>query len=542
MRTRATGRVRVRSRVSSSSRRGARDGGFSRRLVVGLRGGEIFSDSAAVEPAELLPYFERREDADATAFGVPSDRNICTACPSGDDGGSAPPSTRVETVVAKVSSRLERKHGPGTGRFPNRTRRRSAWRPRRTSRRTWRLARFGRAIRTVDDWTRRCACYGRRRARRARWNRRWRRIRPATSIATSSRALATREERHHAFAVSASATRAHRPRWSVGATSRRASSRIPELGRRRRRARMRRRRRGGRRRDISENSSRRWAVWTIRRAWTRSRGDTCRILARDLDAGVSALAGPGAAACVCGTRWRSWNPTAPRRRRACWRRGARRGCPVAATPLRTSTRVGARRRGRSGRRSRFYRGEPRLYDPASGAAMDPARVTSSDLRDGLNRGLVHGARVADGDVDAFAPWVDCLAVARALLGDHLAAIRLFLEIAADRPSRRRVREHCVAWGEDASNAAFRVLLWRAFPRISTRRGRWWRIRTCPWTWASSAFGATLGRGEGVRSALDRRGKTIAAGRTTRLHSETSRTVFRVSSLVVESVAVVRKSR
>ena len=112
----------------------------------------------------------------------------------------------------------------------------------------------------------------------------------------------------------------------------------------------------------------------------------------------------------------------------------------------------------------FLSREPRLYDPARTlAAMDPARVTSSDLRDGLNRGLVHGARVADGDVDAFAPWVDCLAVAHALLGDHLAAIRLFLEVAADRPSRRRVREHCVAWGEDASNAAFRVLLWRGVP-------------------------------------------------------------------------------
>ena len=296
--------------------------------------------------------------------GVPSDRNICAACPSGDDGGSTRPLRRTSRLSSqKVSSRLERKHDSGTGRFPNRTRRRSAWRPRRTSRRTWRLARFGRAIRTVDDWTRRCACYGRRRRGGRvgigvgveydprRRSRRRRARRDARGTPPRVRRLRVRDARARNRDGALAPPRDGRRRRILARTaaacwpSRRcavAAARTPP-------------------RRISENSSRRWAVWTIRRAWTRSRGDTCLGFSRAISTRVcrrSRVRERNARAALR-TRWRSWNPTAPRRRRACWRRGARRGCPVAATPLRTSnSRWRSSPRAIRRRRSRFYRGEP----------------------------------------------------------------------------------------------------------------------------------------------------------------------------------------
>ena len=430
-----------------------------------------FSDSAAVEPAELLPYFERREDADATAFGGAVRSEHLRGVPVRRRWGvHAPPSTHVETVVAEgiVASRTKTRFGDGK---VSESDAKTLCLAAKTH-----LASYlaSRAIRPSDPHGRRldtalCVLWAETSAAGA--------LESALASDTTRDVdrdvvarVATREGRHHAFAVSASATRAHETameRWRHLATGVVEESPSSDGGG------------AARRRGCAVAAAVDAAATHLRTLFAEVGGldDPTRvdalarrhvpwILARDLDAGLSALAGPraqramrlrdamalvephGAAATARALAARC-APRMPGRRDPAAHVELALALVAAGDPKATFA---------------FLSREPRLYDPARTlAAMDPARVTSSDLRDGLNRGLVHGARVADGDVDAFAPWVDCLAVAHALLDDHLAAIRLFLEVAADRPSRRRVREHCVAWGEDASNAAFRVLLWRGVP-------------------------------------------------------------------------------
>ena len=430
-----------------------------------------FSDSAAVEPAELLPYFERREDADATAFGGAVRSEHLRGVPVRRRWGvHAPPSTHVETVVAEgiVASRTKTRFGDGK---VSESDAKTLCLAAKTH-----LASYlaSRAIRPSDPHGRRldtalCVLWAETGAAGA--------LESALASNTTRDVdrdvvarVATREGRHHAFAVSASATRAHETameRWRHLATGVVEESPSSDGGG------------AARRRGCAVAAAVDAAATHLRKLFAEVGGldDPTRvdalarrhvpwILARDLDAGVSALAGPRAqramrlrdamalvephgAAATARVLAARCAPRMPGRRDPAAHVELALALVAAGDPKATFA---------------FLSREPRLYDPARTlAAMDPARVTSSDLRDGLNRGLVHGARVADGDVDAFAPWVDCLAVAHALLGDHLAAIRLFLEVAADRPSRRRVREHCVAWGEDASNAAFRVLLWRGVP-------------------------------------------------------------------------------
>ena len=435
-----------------------------------------FSDSAAVEPAELLPYFERRGGADATAFGGTVRSEHLRGVPVRRRWGvHAPPSSHVETIVAEGLSSASRGKTPG----------RSSSDPREDAERTLEtlcleakthLASYlaSRAIRPSDPHGRRldtalCAL--------------WAEIGAAGALESALGAetprdvdrdavalVATREGRHHAFAISASATEAHESaldRWRDLATGVVEESPSSDGGG------------AAATRGCAAAAAVDAAAESLRGLFAEVGGldDEIRvdalarrhvpwILARDLDAGLSALAGPRAQRAVslrdATAMLEPHGPAAKARMLASRCAPMMPGRRDPATHVERALALVAA--GDPKATHAFLSREPRLYDPARTlAAMDPSRRTSSDLRDGLNRGLVAGARVADGDVDAFAPWVDSLALVHALLGDHLAAIRLFLEVAADRPDRRRVREHCVAWGEDASNAAFRVLLWRGVP-------------------------------------------------------------------------------
>ena len=77
-------------------------------------------DIFPIPPPSNPPNFSRTSKDAKTRTrrrsGVPSDRNICAACPSGDDGGSTRgASTHVETVVAEgiVASRTKTRFGDG---------------------------------------------------------------------------------------------------------------------------------------------------------------------------------------------------------------------------------------------------------------------------------------------------------------------------------------------------------------------------------------------------------------------------------------------
>ena len=509
-------------------------------------------DIFPIPPPSNPPNFSRTSKDAKTRTrrrsGVPSDRNICAACPSGDDGVHAPPSTHVETVVAEgiVASRTKTRFGDGK---VSESDAKTLCLAAKTH-----LASYlaSRAIRPSDPHGRRldtalCVLWAETGAAGA--------LESALASNTTRDVdrdvvarVATREGRHHAFAVSASATRAHETameRWRHLATG------VVEESRARTAAApprillrwMRRRRRGGRRRDASPK--------TLRGGGRSGRSDArgrAREATRALDSRARSRRGcVGARGSESATRDASagrdgarGTPRPAATARQCWRRGARRGCPVAATPLRTSnSRWRSSPRAIRRRRSRFYRGNRDLYDPARTlAAMDPARVTSSDLRDGLieDSSTARASRTVT--------WT------RSRRGSIASPSRTPFSATTSRrfdfsSKSRRIVRVVDAFANIASRGAktrrtprFASYYGEAFPRISTRRGRWWRIRTCPWTWTSREprFETTLEARRGTRSKprWTVAGKTIAAGRTTRLHSETSRTVFRVSSLVVRS--------
>ena len=316
-------------------------------------------DIFPIPPPSNPPNFSRTSKDAKTRTrrrsGVPSDRNICAACPSGDDGGShAPPSTHVETVVAEgIVARSRTKTRFGDGKVSE-----SDAKTLCLAAKTH-LASYlaSRAIRPSDPHGRRldtalCVLWAETGAAGA--------LESALASNTTRDVdrdvvarVATREGRHHAFAVSASATRAHETameRWRHLATGVVEESPSSDGGGAAAKARMRRRRRGGRRRDASPK--------TLRGGGRSGRSDArgrAREATRALDSRARSRRGcVGARGSESATRdasaGRDGARGTPRRRGD----GARVGGAVRAEDARSPrprcarrTRVGARRRGRS---------------------------------------------------------------------------------------------------------------------------------------------------------------------------------------------------